>query len=43
VLAEIGIDPSQRAEQIAVDDFLTLAARLEQCSATGAFNASPTR
>jgi 16S rRNA (adenine1518-N6/adenine1519-N6)-dimethyltransferase len=43
VLAEIGIDPSQRAEQIAVDDFLTLATRLEQCSATGAFNASPTR
>ncbi len=40
VLAEIGIDPSLRAEQIAVDDFLALAARLERRDAPAA---SPTR
>ena len=43
VLAEIGIDPSRRAEQIAVDDFLALAAQLEQSRATNALNTSPTR
>ena len=43
VLAEVGIDPSLRAEQIAVDDFLALAAHLEQSRVTNAFNASPTR
>jgi 16S rRNA (adenine1518-N6/adenine1519-N6)-dimethyltransferase len=43
VLAEIGIDPSLRAEQIAVDDFLALAARLEQSGATSASDTAPTR
>ena len=43
VLAEAGIDPSLRAEQIAVDDFLALAAHLEQSRATNAFNTSPAR
>ena len=43
VLAEIGVDPSLRAEQIAVDVFLALAARLEQSSAINACNTSPTR
>jgi len=43
VLAEIGVDPSLRAEQIAVDVFLALAARLEQSGATNACNTSPTR
>jgi len=43
VLAEIGIDPRLRAEQIAVDDFLALAARLEQSGAGSASNTSPTR
>lgn len=43
VLAEVGIDPSLRAEQIAVDDFLALAAHLEQSRVTNAFNTSPTR
>ena len=43
VLAEVGIDPSLRAEQIAVDDFLALAVRLEQNGTAGASTASPTR
>ncbi len=43
VLAEINIDPSLRAEQIAVDDFLALAARFQQRGAIGNSNTSPTR
>jgi len=42
VLAEAGIDPSLRAEQIAIDDFLALAVCLEQSTAD-ASNTSPTR
>ena len=42
VLAEIGIDPSLRGEQIAVDDFLALAARYQRENAADAFNGSPT-
>jgi 16S rRNA (adenine1518-N6/adenine1519-N6)-dimethyltransferase len=43
VLAEVGIDPSLRAEQIAVGEFLALSIHLQQSRATDAFNSSPTR
>ncbi|HSG94842.1 MAG TPA: 16S rRNA (adenine(1518)-N(6)/adenine(1519)-N(6))-dimethyltransferase RsmA [Afifellaceae bacterium] len=43
VLAAIGIDPSQRAEQIAVDDFLRLTARLERDGAVNDPDTSPMR
>lgn len=39
LLAQIGIDPGLRAEQIAVDDFLALAALLERAGASD--NSSP--
>ena len=39
LLAQIGIDPGLRAEQIAVDDFLALAAHLERAGASD--NSSP--
>jgi 16S rRNA (adenine1518-N6/adenine1519-N6)-dimethyltransferase len=42
VLAEAGIDPSLRAEEIAVDQFLALAAHLEQSGAIDTSNTSPT-
>ena len=43
MLAEAGIDPNLRAEQITVDDFLALAARLERPGEADASNVSQTR
>ncbi|TDI55977.1 MAG: 16S rRNA (adenine(1518)-N(6)/adenine(1519)-N(6))-dimethyltransferase RsmA [Alphaproteobacteria bacterium] len=42
LLAQIGIDPGLRAEQIAVDDFLALAAHLERAGASDNSSPSPT-
>ncbi len=43
LLAQIGIDPGLRAEQIAVEDFLALAAHLERGGGKENSNPSPTR
>jgi len=43
ILAETGIDPSLRAEQIAVDDFLRLATCLEKSRTANLSNTTPTR